>query len=134
MRLPSTAQLIAMKTINIIGTPRINISRDSATLSPIVLGGAFGDGGKVFGRIWFLDAAANVLGAGASETGTSRLDCWLTGDSISGVAVAATALPQLPQKAVPASNLVPHFVQKGIRMLLTCPWQRLVYLLFPVPG
>jgi len=115
-----------------MGTPRINISTDSATLSPIVLGEAFGDGGKVLGRTWFLGAAAKALGAGASETETSRPDCWLLGDSIPGFAVAARVAPQLPQKAAPASNLVPHFVQKAIKMLLAYSWQRLDYLSIPV--
>jgi hypothetical protein len=34
------------------------------------------------------------------------------------IAVAATLLPQLPQKAVPVSNCVPHFVQNAIESLL----------------
>ena len=116
MRLPSTAQLIAIKTMNIIGTPIANINTDCATLSAIVLSGVIGDGCEVLGRTCFLGVAIVVLSAEAFETGTSRPDGWLSGDFMPSVAAAATAVPQLPQKAVPASNCVPHFVQKAIKI------------------
>ena len=67
MRLPSTAQLQAMKPINIIGTPMININTDSATLSPIVLDWAFGEGCKACGISWSLGAAAGVLAMDAPQ-------------------------------------------------------------------
>ena len=118
MRLPSTAQLIAIKTMNIIGTPIANINTDCATLFPIVLSGAFGNGCEVLGRTCFLGVAIVVLSAGASETETSRPDGWLSGDFMPSVVAAATAVPQLPQKDVPASNRVPHFVQNAIEIPL----------------
>jgi hypothetical protein len=42
----------------------------------------------------------------------------MPGDFIPVVAVAATLAPQLPQKAVPASDCVPHFVQNAIKTLV----------------
>lgn len=125
MRLPSTAQLTAIQTMNITGIPMANISTDCATLSHIVLSGAFGDGCEVFGRACFLGDAVVVLSAGASETGTSRPDDWPSGDFVPGVAAVATSAPQLPQKAVPASNGIPHFVQKAIGIPRGSSWSRL---------
>jgi hypothetical protein len=63
--------------------------------------------------------AVKALLSGATGTGVSESKCWMAGDFIPRVAVAATRLPQLLQKAVPSSNLVPHFVQKAIKILLT---------------
>ena len=44
--------------------------------------------------------------------------CGMLGAFASNVPVAVTVAPQLPQKAVPASNCVPHFVQNAIESLL----------------
>lgn len=52
-----------------------------------------------------------VFFSGAPEAGSC---CGMWGAFMSGVAIAATAAPQLPQKTIPASNCVPHFLQNAI--------------------
>ena len=64
-----------------------------------------------------------VLSVRALET--SLPDGWLLGDFIPSVAAAATLLPQSPQKAVPVSNCVPHFVQNAIEIPRGSSWSRL---------
>jgi hypothetical protein len=63
---------------------------------------------------WHITAIGLLVGATGAAGSQSK--CWMAGDFIPSVAAAAILLPQLPQKAVPTSNCVPHFLQNAIEI------------------
>jgi len=63
-----------------------------------------------------------VFFSGTLETGSC---CEMLGAFMPGAAMVARAAPQLLQKTVPSSNLVPHFVHKAIEIPRCCSWSRL---------